>query len=531
MGRLTELEGSSFDLIIIGGGIIGTGIARDAALRGLKVVIFEKGDFGGGTTSGSTRLIHGGLRYLEMLDFRLVRLDLKERETLLRIAPHLVQPLEFLVPFYGRSLLHRWKMKAGMVLYDLLSFDKSLPRHRFLSRSETMALEPQLRQAGLQGAAAYHDAQANSPERLCVENILDAHEHGASIFNYVEVTAALHTGDAVSGVRVKSVLDESASEVEIKGRVVVNASGPWFDRVAGRLSATAGSKRIRTTKGVHLACSPINKRALVLFSPIDDRLFFAIPWLGYSWISTTDTDFTDDPVDVRANARDVDYLVSSTQAFLPAIDRKDVVFSNSGVRALVMEEGSESSVSRMHRIEDGSRSGTPGLVSILGGKLTGYRAVAEEVTDIACRSLSLRLECQTARIALPGARGPITKAAAKSGIDDETVQHLNRLYGTRHDEVVALALSNEQLKTRLGAGYPDIAAQVIFAIRTERCVRVSDFIWRRSLLGFSSDQGIGTWETVADLMSKELSWSPERRAIDLEDCRRFRDRTQEFRRD
>ena len=172
--RLAALEGEQFDVIVIGGGIIGAGIARDAALRDLRVALFEKRDFGSGTTAGSTRLIHGGLRYLELLDFGLVRMDLRERETLLRIAPHLVKPLEFIMPFYGSSFFYRCKMKLGMMLYDLLSYDKSLARHRFLSAGELKKIEPNLRQPGLQGAAVYFDAQADSPERLCLENIIDA---------------------------------------------------------------------------------------------------------------------------------------------------------------------------------------------------------------------------------------------------------------------------------------------------------------------------------------------------------------------
>ncbi len=174
--RFAALAGRTFDVLIVGGGVIGAGIARDAALRELRVALFEQADFGGGTTSGSTRLVHGGLRYLEMLDFALVRMDLRERETLLKIAPHLVKPLEFLVPWYGRRLFMRWRLRIGMLLYDLLSFDKSLPNHRWLSRAEVAAAEPHLVSDNLQGAASYYDAQVELPERLCLENILDARD-------------------------------------------------------------------------------------------------------------------------------------------------------------------------------------------------------------------------------------------------------------------------------------------------------------------------------------------------------------------
>ncbi|MGH9914448.1 MAG: FAD-dependent oxidoreductase, partial [Pyrinomonadaceae bacterium] len=225
MDRLNNIKDQVFDLVIIGGGIIGCGIARDAALRGLNVALFEQRDFGSGTTAGSTRLIHGGLRYLEMLDFRLVRLDLRERETLLRIAPHLVKPLEFIMPFYHSSFFYRSRIKIGMALYDLLSYDKSLPRHRLLKPDELRQLEPNLRQEGLQGAALYYDAQINSPERLCLENLLEACEHNTKAFNYVEVTGAFRTGDTIAGVRVRDLLSDREQEITVRGRVVVNASG------------------------------------------------------------------------------------------------------------------------------------------------------------------------------------------------------------------------------------------------------------------------------------------------------------------
>ena len=329
--RFAALAGPTFDVLIVGGGVIGAGVARDAALRGLRVALFEQADFGGGTTSGSTRLVHGGLRYLEMLDFALVRMDLRERETLLKIAPHLVKPLEFLVPWYGRRLFMRWRLRIGMLLYDLLSFDKSLPNHRWLSREQVAAAEPHLVSDDLQGAASYYDAQVDLPERLCLENILDAREHGACAFNHTEVVAALRDADGrVNGLRVRDVM--SGETADVRGAIVVNAAGPWFDGVAARLASSPSSssaaapaasrakRRVRTTKGVHVACPGVIERAVVLNSPIDGRLFFAIPWLGYTWVGTTDTDFDGDPGHARANADDVRYLMESVKRFLPSLD-------------------------------------------------------------------------------------------------------------------------------------------------------------------------------------------------------------------
>jgi len=512
--RLATIEGEQFDIVIIGGGIIGAGIARDAALRGLRVALFEKRDFGSGTTAGSTRLIHGGLRYLEMLDFRLVRMDLRERETLLRIAPHLVKPLEFIMPFYGSSLFYRSKMKIGMTLYDLLSYDKSLPRHRFLTPGELKKIEPNLRQQGLQGAAVYFDAQVDSPERLCLENIIDACEHGAQTFNHTEVIGALRTGEAIDGVRVRDLLSDL--EVSVKSRLVINASGAWFDRVAGRLTDVGSSTQIRTTKGIHITCPPVANHAVVVFSAIDGRLMFIIPWLGYSWIGTTDTDFKDDPATAHATSKDVDYVLRSIREYFPTLDAARIYFSNAGVRALVKKEGSESAVSRMHRIADGARSGAKNLISVLGGKITGYRAIAEEVVDAVCGNLNVNEPCLTSCNPLPGASidmNPFDLSGA--GLRNETIAHLFNLYGSRAGQVISLAASCERLREPLSPNVPDIAAQVVFAARTEQCVRLIDFVVRRTMLGFNQDQGRSAADRALSLLAQEFGWSPERTSAEM----------------
>ena len=320
-----------FDVAIIGGGIIGAGVARDLALRGARVALVEKGDFGGGTTSGSTRLIHGGLRYLEMLDFALVRMDLREREILLRIAPHLVKPLEFRIPFVGQSAWFRTKMRIGLMLYDALSYDRSLPGHRFLDNTETTAGEPALTTHNLNGAGSYYDAQVRLPERLCLENLIDATRHGAVVKNYTEVIAANKTNSKIESLQIRDLA--TGEESTLHAKVFINATGAWFDRVQQQLG-NAPSRRIRTTKGIHLTCAPMVQKANVLFSPLDGRLFFVIPLLGKTWIGTTDTDFPDDPTNVRAEADDIEYLLKSVEPFFPNIRQLPIYSTNAGVRAL-----------------------------------------------------------------------------------------------------------------------------------------------------------------------------------------------------
>jgi len=395
MSSLADMHNGTFDAAIIGGGIIGAGIARDLALRGARVALVEKGDFGGGTTSGSTRLIHGGLRYLEMLDFSLVRMDLREREILLRIAPHLVKPLEFRIPFVGQSAWFRAKMRVGLLLYDALSYDRSLPGHRFLDNAETLADEPALTKNGLCGAGSYFDAQVSMPERLCLENLIDAARHGAVVRNYCEVRSAKLTDGKVRSLHVRDA--DSGEEAELSARIFVNATGAWFDRVQTALSG-APSRRLRTTKGIHLTCAPLVNKANVLFSPVDGRLFFVIPLLGKTWIGTTDTDYPEDPTGVRADEGDIEYLLRSVEPFFPAIRSLPIYSTNAGVRALVRQSGSESSVSRLHKIEETQ----PGMVSVLGGKITGYRAIAQEAADAICSTLGINAACQTGLRPLPG---------------------------------------------------------------------------------------------------------------------------------
>ncbi|MCC6163689.1 MAG: glycerol-3-phosphate dehydrogenase/oxidase [Acidobacteria bacterium] len=513
--RAADLHRQTFDLLVVGGGIIGCGVARDAARRGLRVALFEQSDFGSGTSSGSTRLIHGGLRYLEMLDFALVRLDLREREILLRIAPHLVKPLRFLLPFYGTSAFTRLKMRIGMWLYDALSYDRSLEGHRMLSAAAALAAEPRLVEEGLQGAAAYSDAQVALPERLCMENVVDAMQAGAAACNHSRVVSAVVTDGRVRGLRVQDLIAQR--EVEVSGAVVVNASGPWFDRAAGVLQQSP-RPRVRTTRGIHLACERPPKHAIALPSAVDGRLMFVIPWLDYAWVGTTDLDYEDDPADVAATPEEIDYLRRSVKPYVGALG--DVLFTNAGVRALVRREGDASAVTRSHQIV--AEQDPVGLVSIIGGKLTGYRAIAEEATQRVCRLLESSARCTTATALLPGARdaGPIPEV-----LSDAQRAHLARLYGTRRVEVLRLVEERPELGQTLMEGEPDVVAQVVHATRHEACERVADFVCRRSRLAFTPHRGRPALGRIAAAMREELGWSDQRVADELAHCRKVLDRS------
>jgi glycerol-3-phosphate dehydrogenase len=506
MSHLASLRGEKFDVVVIGGGIIGCGVARDAAMRGLRVALFERRDFGSGTTAASTRIVHGGLRYLERLDLRLVRLDLRERETLLRIAPHLVEPLEFLIPFMSGMPVSALKLRLGLTLYDALSPDTSLPRHRVLSASDTRSADRSLQRADVRGAAAYFDARVDLPERLALENALDAEMHQATILNYCEVIPPVGSDGATQRVRLRDTID--GDEAEVTARVVVNATGAWWEQMATAQTGRSPG-RIRTTKGVHVVCPPMTDRALVVFSAVDRRLMFAIPRSGQTWIGTTDTDYEGNPADARATRADVDYVLESVRPMFPGLRLEDVRFTTAGVRALVREPGRPSSISRMHKIV--AETPAPGIISILGGKITGYRAIAEDAVDAVCRRLKIARRCETSQKLLPGARNGRAPESAPLFI--------RALYGVRAAEVMTLTRSANGLDQPLARQYPDIAAEVVFGVRSEHCRRISDFIRRRTRLGASADQGWSAAPRVAELMGAELAWQPDRIAAEIESYR------------
>ncbi len=376
-----RLREAAVDVLVVGGGIVGTGIARDLALRGVKVALVEQHDLASGTSSRPTRLVHGGLRYLEIYDFGLVREDLREREILLRVAPHLVFPLPFLLPQYGRgagNALYRAKLRAGMQLYDLLSFDKSLPNRRWLSREELRAEEPGINADGLQGAWRYFDAQVPLVERLVVENALDAAAHGTVVLNHARVERFLRGGGgegegsgAVTGAVVRDVL--TGQDLEVRAAVTVNASGPWLD-MTDREIRPERPPLLRLTKGVHLVTPAATRNAHVLFAQSDGRLFFVVPWLGYSLVGTTDTDYRGDPAAAGAEEEDVRYLTTEARRAFPEAPLDRVHYTWAGVRALVRVDGvKEGQVSRKHKVLDHQvKDGVAGILSVVGGKITAY---------------------------------------------------------------------------------------------------------------------------------------------------------------
>jgi len=474
-----SLRDRTVDLLVIGGGIVGAGIARDAALRGLSVALIEQHDLASGTSSRPTRLIHGGLRYLELFDFGLVRSDMRERETLLRIAPHLVFPLAFLMPLYRRSPFYRLKLRVGMFLYDLLSLDKSLPKRRRLGRAETLAAEPNLDPDGLGGAWRFYDAQVPFVERLVVANALDAAAHGALILNHARATGYLRDGRLVSGASVHDAIAGSA--IDVRARFTVNATGPWLDQTLAPLRPGL-PPLLRLTKGTHLVVPRATAHAHVLFATRDRRLFFVLPWNGYTIVGTTDTDYRGDPEAVEASAEDVDYLRAEAARAFPSASFERIHFTWSGVRALVREEGvAEGDVSRKHTLYDHRRDGIDGALSVVGGKITAYRSIAEEVTDLVARRLGSAARSRTSELPLPHAEDP----AAATGDD---------------------ALCPHATTTR---------ADVQRAVQGEWAMTLGDVLLRRTAIGLAACQGLDRIETIAELVGGLLGWDLAQRTAEI----------------
>jgi glycerol-3-phosphate dehydrogenase len=389
------------DVIVIGAGINGAGIARDAAMRGLTVLLIEKADIASGTTSASTRLIHGGLRYLEHFEFGLVRESLRERETLLKIAPHLVKPLPIAIPIYKRNKRGRTTIRAGMIVYDLLSLGKSLPRHQMLSRAETLKRLPGLNSEGLLGSALYFDAQVEFPERLVLANILAAREHGAEVFTNAPVTKLIVEGDSLLGVEF---LPNEGNSHSVQTKIVINAAGPWVDRVLAR-APVESPQLIGGTKGSHIVVPSFPgapATAIYMEAQSDRRPVFIIPWNGSYLIGTTDVRFEDDPDEVRCEMWEMDYLLAEANLAFPeaGLTHDTILFTYSGVRPLPRtSDKEEQSITRRHFIREHPR--IRNLLSIVGGKLTTYRSLAEECVDLVFRKLGKHPPpCDTAKKSL-----------------------------------------------------------------------------------------------------------------------------------
>lgn len=472
---LSKFTYGTYDVLIVGGGINGAAIAHMAARNGLKVALLEKDDFASGTSSKSTKLIHGGLRYLETFDFDLVCESLRERFFLLRDAPHLVKPLSFIVPVYQGDRKPLWMMRLGVWLYDRLAGKYIIGKHRFIPRDELLGLMPGLKDEGLLGGVSYFDAQMDDA-RLVLENVLSAQAHGAHVANYVEVRSFLKKDGKAAGVLAFDRIGER--EFEILARKVVCAVGPWTNVLMHKEEGNV-PPLVRTTKGIHVVCQgQLSDRALIIPTSQDKRVFFVIPWMGNSLIGTTDTDYAADPDGVSADQEDVDYLFRELRRvfFEGTFKKEKIITIFVGLRPLVHKQGEPAKISRNHVI----KQAYSGIVYVMGGKYTTYRKIAEDCLKEIVR---LKLLVDT-RAGFPvyGSGEIIESAqdvAKQNGLNVDVAKYLMEFYGTRYKDVLQLVQKDPALKEPLCACSPAIRAQVVYAIETEMAVKDEDIIKRR----------------------------------------------------
>jgi len=520
-----QTNSQNFDVVIIGAGINGAGIARDAALRGLKVLLLDKDDIASGTSSYSTRLIHGGLRYLEYGEFALVRESLREREVLLRMAPHLVRPLPILIPIFSGMRRGRGKIRAGMIAYDLLSLGKSLPGHSTLSAKETLRRIPSLNSDGLLGSVVYYDAQVEFAERLVFENVLAAVEYGATLITHagIEDFATADNHLIAATYRLQSGESRKAA-----ARFFVNATGPWIDRVLARTRSASNERLLGGTKGSHIIVAPFVETgltAIYIEAQTDGRPFFIIPWNGNYLIGTTDIRFDKNPDEATAENWEVDYLLTETNRLIPDanLSRDDILYSYSGVRPLPFTtDHQEDRITRRHFIKQHKHLNN--LVSIIGGKLTTYRSLAEECVDLICQRLNHDCaKCRTSDLPLPGALNLESFAlefTKRSELSAAAKSRLLRIYGSRAGNVIEFC-RNQGLTEYLDEEQTILAGEIAFSLEREFAETLIDCLMRRTMIGLNADLGLNQVELAARIASQHGHWDEQRRNNELQKYRAF----------
>lgn len=523
----------TYDFIIIGGGISGAAVAYEAASQGYSIALVEKGDFGAGTSAATSKLIHGGLRYLANFELGLVRESLKERKTLENIAPNFVYPLPFLVPLYSNiKLRSKFILEPGMIIYDLLSYDKGftwdkskrLPWHRFLTAEKAVEMEPVVQANTLTGAIVFYDCANFNPERLTLAFIKSAVKHGADVANYAKVEDFVLEAGTVSGVVVRDLFN--GTTLTLRGKLVINCGGPWADILLDIARGKPGSNHIRRSEGIHLVTRKItNANAAVGGLTPTGRACNLVPWRGHTLIGTTDREYIGDPDAYSVNRKKIeDYIAEVNASFSNPnlLKYEDVLYAYGGLRPLVDDQTTDVfKTSRKYEIFDHVADGLPGLVTVEGGKYTTSRNLAENVIKTVAKKLGRAAKSVTAHKHLVGSE--ITDiesfvATAKSknrDFSEPAMDYLARMYGTELNSLLELARSARTLAAPLNTD-GEIAAQALYAIRHEMARTLTDIFIRRTGLGTLGYVGDEITKSIASVASRELGWDARRTEKELE---------------
>ncbi len=504
--NIDRLAQEEFDLLVIGGGITGVALACDAAMRGFGTALVEKNDFGSGTSSRSSRLIHGGIRYLEYYQFKLVFESCCERRAMRRVAPRLVRPLPFLYPLYRGQKPAPWKMRAGLTLYDALGLFRNVQNHRWLRPAEVRRREPLVAGRGLLGAARFYDAQVDDA-RLTLATAKFAHLHGAVMVNHARAEGLMRAGGRVVGARVVDQL--AGREIEARAKVIVNGSGVWVDTVR-EMDEHYDGPMTRPTKGIHLVIprSRLSSQHAVAFdSPRDGRHVFLIPWGDFALVGTTDTDYDGSLDDPAANLEDVEYLLEAVHHTLPGarIGHGDIISTFAGLRPLIYTPGAAYAISREHEIVESES----GLISVAGGKLTTHRLMGRQLADRAQKVLAEEFGVHATSEGRAGEslEGSQIERVSAGEAGEAVSKHLVDAYGAGATWVLAYAEENADLGERIVPGLPYLMAEALYGVQHEMALTLCDVLIRRTHVIYETrDGGLGQARAVAELMAPRLGW-------------------------
>lgn len=548
--NLAELSNNTYDVLIVGGGIYGAWTALDAALRGLSVALVEKGDFGSATSSNSLKVIHGGLRYLQHADFRRLRRSIRERTTLMKIAPHIVHPLPFLIPTYGHFMRSKEIMSLALMINDVVGFDrnrnkdpeKHLPGGHVVSREECLRLLPGIDDKGLTGGAIWYDGQMYSSERMLLSVLRSAERAGAILANYVKVIGFLDGKNRITGVKAKDMFTEE--EFNIRAKIIVNTSGPWIDQVLRSLNGYHNNQRFLPSKTMNLVVKRqlIPTYAVGVSSKFEfrdkgaivnkgSRLLFIVPWREFSLIGTVHTPYYGSPDEFRVTEEDIQkFIMEINEAYPPAaLQRNDIPFFHGGLLPINESSASgEVSLVKEYRIYDHKKEdGIDRLVSVVGVKYTEARDVAEKAVDLVFKKLGINSPGSlTATKPIYGGQIDlfndfIAQEMAKklNGLSVEIIRHLIYNYGSEYAQVLRYIDENPDWKQTVADTSQVIKAEVIHGIREEMAEKLADVVLRRTDLGSAGDPGDGALKTCAALMAKELDWDAVRVRREIEEVK------------